>query len=286
MRMPIPSILLVYLFLISSHASAAGFGERLESLGTPEFGSKKADEPPLSVYFVKLSDNPWQLAIAQVVEVNAPLEQLVAALEDVPGYVGIFKDLVKAERLNISGADEFSLLTETSIPIPLISNDKTRMRYRVKRGPGKVIYRFSLEEGNNLKQFEGLAGAVARERGRSAYWEIDLLEPGFGAARMLPSGKFWKESASASVQSDWALKLKAEKPSSPAASILEESEKFADAQDKLVAAAYDTALTWDAFLAITRPAAPSKAASPKSPGGPEASTAKPKHKGPSKEPKP
>ena len=279
--MPLLTLLLICMSPLAW--AEQNFSAMLDSLPPPQFVN---NGKPLQIRFVRLSDNPWQMGIVQVVEVDAPVEKLIATLDQVERYGEIFKDVRKSERRRATSADEYSLYTETYIPVPLVSNDKTTMRYKLKREKTRVLYRFSLEESNNLRRFEGLAGAEKRDANRSVYWEIDLMEPGFGATRVIPAKKFWKESGLGSAQSDWAVKLRSEQPARAGAEILAESEKYADAQEEEVSKAFAAAQSWEDFLASIQPPAPSKEANPKSPSGPAPSTAKPKATGPKSDPKP
>lgn len=239
----------------------------------------------VSVSFVRVDADPWHMGIVQRFRVNAPLAKLLAALDDVPGYVGIFTDLKRAELRDQSG-EEFTLFTETAIPLPFVPNDRTSVRYRTWRAEGHVLYQFQLKEGNHLNAYEGVALAAADGPHHSVYWEIDLIEPGFGASRALPAKKLWVQNALGSAQSDWALKLKAEGALGKAADILGESEKRAEKMEDAVASAFAHPASFEDLLAQYKPASPSASASPKKPFSANPSTAKPKHKGPKSEPKP
>jgi hypothetical protein len=292
MRLYLFILLLLSLLPAHSRADHSVTLSRIEALvdeawkqGRPAFPLADAKGPALS--FVKLSPaDPWQVGILQVVPVDAPFEKLVATLDDTAGYVGLFQDLKISERRNEKGPDDFVLFTETSIPIPFVANDRTSAHYTVTRAKNRVKYRFTLVEGNHLKTFTGLIGLEAREGGKSVYWEFDLIEPSYGAGRILPPKKFWKESALSSAQSDWAIKLRTEQPGLAKEKILEESGKLADSKEDEIAEAYKRAPDLAGFLASMSPPAPSSVASPKSPSGPAPSTARPKASGPKSEPKP
>jgi hypothetical protein len=268
------------LFASFAHADFSAQIDRVTATSFPVAASET-----VSISFVKLGSDPWQLGMLQKIRVNAPLERLTAALDDVPGYVGIFDDLEKAEKRSVNSPNDYVVFTETSIPLPFVPNDKTAMRYRVTHFPSAVGYRFSLTEGNHLRAYDGFALASADGLRSSVYWELDLLEPSFGISRGLPVKKFWGQNALGSAQSDWALKLKAEAFGDSKA-ILKESKKRASLLEDSLDAAYDAAVPFDALLAQAIPASPSASASAKKPTAPPHSTAKPKANGPKSEPKP
>lgn len=283
----------VFSLLLACIAAHADFSPAVERVSGPareaaRHGSTFFPVGPnetVSVVFVTLGTDPWQLAMLQKMRVNAPLPKLLAALDDIPGYVGIFDDLVKSERRDSKNTDDYVLFTETSIPLPLVPNDQTSMRYHVEHFPRATSYRFGLTEGNHLRAYEGFGLAAADGANASVYWELDLLEPAFGLSRGLPVKKFWVQNAQGSAQSDWALKLKAEGFGKPEA-ILKESDARSEAIAGSLAAAYDAAVPFDTLLAQATPASPSTSASTKKPVVPAPSTAKPKARGPKSEPKP
>jgi hypothetical protein len=275
---------------LAAHADFSSLAENISvsALKAAHYGGTffpVAPSEAVSVMFVKLGNDPWQIGMLQKMRVNAPLKQLLAVLDDVPGYVGIFDDLVKAEKREIKSADDYLLFTETSIPLPFVPNDKTSMRYRVEHYPAATSFRFGLTEGNHLRAFEGFALAVADGPLSSVYWEFDLIEPAFGFSRSLPVKKFWVQNAEGSAQSDWALKLKAE-GGKKSAEILAESKRRSEILVDSFAAAYDAPVSFETLLAQATPANPSSKASAKKPLAPPASTAKPNASGPKSEPKP
>ncbi len=240
----------------------------------------------VSVSFIKLGDDPWRMGILQKMRVNAPLDRLVHAIDDTDGYVGIFDDLKKSERRDIKSPDDYVLFTETEIPLPFVPNDKTSMHYRIERKTNSVLYRFDLTEGNHLLSYNGVALAASDGAQSSVYWELDLYEPGFGMSRALPVKKFWIQNAESSVQSDWALKEKAEKPNSKPEEILADSKKRAEALDDTLAKAYEGSTSFESLLAQAIPATPNTNANAKNPLSPASSMASPKHNGPKSDPNP
>ncbi len=264
----------------ASSATIAEKAKRAAEAGASLFPITEKES--VSVSFVKLGDDPWRLGLLQKAHVNAPVEKLVRAVDDTDAYVGIFQDLVKSARRDAAGRDDYTLYTETSIPVPFVANDKTSMRYHIERGKNYVLYHFHLVEGNHLTAYDGVALAIGDGTSGSLYWEIDFIEPGYGMNRALKPRKFWVQNAIGGAQSDWALKLKAE--GSP--DILTQSEKKANALEDRIAAAYDAPVPLETLLAQAIPTSPSANASAKKPRSPAPSTAKPKQSGPKSEPKP
>jgi hypothetical protein len=272
------------LWILFSAVAQAGFSAQAEKVAHSTSFPVGASET-VSISFVKLGNDPWQLGMLQKIRVNAPLERLTAALDDVPGYVGIFDDLEKSEKRSVVSPDDYVVFTETSIPLPFVPNDKTSMRYRIEHLPRAVGYRFALTEGNHLRSYDGYALASADGPRSSVYWELDFIEPAFGISRGLPVKKFWVQNAEGSAQSDWALKLKAE-GFGDSQSILAESKKRASELEESLGAAYEAATPFEALLAQTIPTSPSANASAKKPTAPPHSTAKPKANGPKSDPSP
>ncbi|MGZ3655416.1 MAG: hypothetical protein ACXVCS_07660 [Bdellovibrionota bacterium] len=81
------------------------------------------------ISFVQLDPtDPWSLGVLRVMRVHVPPKKLIPVVDDVPAYVGLFKDLLAAKRTPPAGK-EFVLFTETRIPLPLVANDRTSVRY-------------------------------------------------------------------------------------------------------------------------------------------------------------
>jgi hypothetical protein len=286
-------VILVFLLCASNQVWASADlkapAEQVHALAIKSLKEGKSlfrTEKDFSVSYVKMGEDPWKMGLLQVVKVSAPLEALLAVIDNVPGYVGLFNDLKVSEVREKKSADDYEMFSETSIPFPFVPNDQTTTHYLVTRAKNGAEYRYSLVKGNHLKQFEGVAAAIAIDAKHSLYWEFDWMETEYGASRIVPAKKFWTENGISSLQSDWALKLKAENNSMPSTEALAESDKFAGDQEAQIASAYAAALPFPEFLEKYIPKSPSKTAPEKSPMGPVHSTANPKQSGPKREPKP
>jgi hypothetical protein len=268
----------------SEATKVSELAEAAAKQGRPLFPVDKTET--VSVSFVKIGTDPWRMGLLQKVRVNAPFENLVRVIDDTAAYVGLFQDLKESSKRDVAGPDDYTLFTETSIPVPFVPNDRTSMRYHVSHGTGFALYRFHLVEGNHLNAYDGVALAAADGERQSVYWELDLLEPSFGMARALPVKKFWVQNAVSSAQSDWAYKLRAENATVKSQAILDDSVKRSEALEVKIGAAYDAAAAFADLLAQATPTSPSTNASAKKPRAPAPSTAKPKASGPKSEPKP
>jgi hypothetical protein len=247
----------------------------------------KAGKEPMSLSFVQLdAANPWRYGILQIMEVNASMERVVAVVDDVNSYSEIFRGITQVEIKEAKSRDDFILFTEVAIPLPFVANDRTNVHYRVERKKDFVKYRYSLVSGNHLEAFEGITVIWPVDAGHSIYWELDFIEPGYGSSRALPATNFWRQNALGNVQSDWAIKLRAEMPKESKENVRKASEEFAEKFFDQVIAAFSSPLSHADLLAMITPTKPTTAAEKKSPSGPKSSTAKPKQSGPKREPKP
>ena len=201
------------------------------------------------IIFVRLDpEDPWSLGIVRVMRVKASGKLFQAVLDDIPAYVGLFKDLNVATRTPASVGGGFVLFTETEIPLPFVANDRTSVRYGTRKSGEYTLSDFSLVESNHLKSFEGAALMAPVGKGEVVYWKVTFIKVDYGAARVLPPKMFWVKNALGGLQADWALKLRAEETSLAPENALKQSEAFSHTQEDAVSAAFDNANSFDDFL--------------------------------------
>jgi len=191
------------------------------------------------ISFVQLDPaDSWSLGVLRVMRVRVPPHKMISVIDDIPAYVGLFKDLLVAKRTPAAG-HEFVLFTETHIPLPLVANDRTSVRYHCQITNARRLTSFELVEGNHLGGLDGASLLLPLKDGESVYLQLSFVHVAYGMARALPVKMFWAENAMGSLQADWALKLRAEQPAHAAEEILEESEGFSRAQFDRIKAAFE-----------------------------------------------
>ncbi|MGZ3696134.1 MAG: hypothetical protein ACXWQO_18985 [Bdellovibrionota bacterium] len=250
---------------ISSSLAADKVAHALSVLAEAAEGTKLQTIPDSSlVRFVKLrNDNEWLCGFAQFVRFKANVKKLTAVMADINSYQAVLKGLIEAKVTKSSGPDDFTLYTETDIPVPLVANDKTSVHYHLSHVAKNTLYRYSLESGNHLKEFEGAAAAIALSSSESLYIEVDFLQAGNGASRILPAARFCRENVLGNIQSDLAFKIKAEKPGTASEIILAESEAASEKMNSELVELQKNPLSLAELLALFEPEQKKRGASGK-----------------------
>ena len=130
--------------------------QSLSSQTAPPKGEWLKKTETQKIMFVKLdAEDAWTMGVLRIMRIGATSERMISVLDDVPGYVGLFKDLLEAKKTPLPSNHEFVVYTETRIPLPLVANDRTSVRYRSQLEFGHRVSSFSLVESNHLAGLEG-----------------------------------------------------------------------------------------------------------------------------------
>lgn len=213
-------------------AALRGVGARIPA------NLKLAGEPTVSFVHFAGAD-PWELGVLRVMRVRSSVAKMLAVVENVPGYVGLFKNVTEARGTPVAEEKSQVVYTETKIPIPFVANDRTSVKYRQETKNGRRLTTFSLVTSNHLNALSGASLLIPLNEAECAYWQLSLIKVGYGAARAMPPRMFWAENALGSLQADQAMKLRAENPQLKPEEILSKSEVLARAQIGEVKAAYE-----------------------------------------------
>ena len=250
-------------FLLALSLSAASLAGHAEPPG-PEEAAKwaqgavaalGANLPPFlnpapgrdpSLFFVRLNGgDPWSYGVVRAMRLRASPARVRSVLDDTGAYVGLFENLLAVKRSG--AANPFTLFTETRIPVPFVANDRTSVLYAVTAEGERARTEFTLEQCNHLLHFGGVSLVTPVGPTETLLWRVIFLSPGFGAARILPPKTFWVENALGGLQTDLALRARAEAPVRPAAEILAESVAAAGGLKAKVGEAFIAPLSWAEF---------------------------------------
>lgn len=173
--------------------------------------------------FVTHGDDLY-LGLAQYQVIAAPFDRAVAALDDIPGYVGIFDGLL-VSRVEQKEEGRLSVFSEQRIGVPLARNEKDEIIYWISEqaAPRRKVYRYQLKSSNHLRSDDGLIVVEAAGSGKTEYTEYDFYDADWGLARALGRDRIWKENIRGLAQTTLAIRLKAEHPDWSPAQILKTS---------------------------------------------------------------
>lgn len=191
---------------------------------------KEPRDFPIRIDCYRDPKSDFAIGIRQQQWIHAPMEKVEAVVDDLPGYAKIVSDLEKVEILE---RDRNKWLTrwEQHVPFPFVPNDKSEIYYlnaKEKSGERK-FYRYQLKRGDNLKYNDGVIVIERKSASLTLYTEYDFWDADWGIAKAAGEDKLWQSNVSGTIQSDLAVKIKAENPSWSDEKIMDASNEITHA---------------------------------------------------------
>ena len=175
---------------VTKAASKVGSGLRLRCVNSP--------------------DAPNAVGVVQQLRIAAPLEKVLAVLDDFAGYRDLFPDVKKVESRPGPESGVIDVTWTEAAPVFFMANPVHEIRYRVESQDKRKIYRTGLIKSRHLKYSEGLIVVAAIDEKSTLYTEIDFLEADSSFLKILAPDLVWNKMVRPLAQSDLALKFKAE----------------------------------------------------------------------------
>jgi hypothetical protein len=177
----------------------------------PALDQPGPEEPGLVLTCLTTPGEPRYVGVRQEMVIQAGLAEVAAILDDVPGYATLYPDCVSVTVVPGSrGGGSYLTAWERRVPLFFVANTRFTLRYDVDRSrPGRIVYRYRLEEPGRITESDGLVVLEALPDGATRFVEYDFFEAGWGP---LPISMVWTESLSGVFHSDTATRLKAEQP--------------------------------------------------------------------------
>ena len=170
------------------------------------------DNPPLQVKCLETPGSEFYVGLQQLMAISAPLKAVEEVVSDLNHYADLFSGFQKIEIIQ----KEDNLWTsdwEQIVPIFFIPNIKYQMFYLVDQSlPQRIVYRYKLKESDSLRTFDGLIILESLTDHETRYTEYDFYDADYGPLTFLAPGRIWKDGVQGFIQSDFAIKLKAEHP--------------------------------------------------------------------------
>lgn len=207
----------------------SGFVRRLAASG-PSSEDKTGTSHYIDDAFMecyKVSGDDFFIAVKQSLIIRSSIEQAENILDDFSGYHKIFEDLI---RVDILEKDKNKTLTlwEQHIPTPFAANDITELYYITKKMDKTKVYRYQLKKSTTTKTNDGFIAVENNGEKETIYTEYDFIDGDWGVLRLRGAEKIWKLILLGILQSDFAVKLKAENPEWKDDKILKESRRLAE----------------------------------------------------------
>lgn len=176
---------------------------RIKSLfGTPESGD-------LSLRCFKDSGDEWYIVVSQSQVIDAPIVRVQDILRNFADYKNWNEDMITSSE-EVVGKNRKILTTETSVPIPFVSNTKVALIYDITASESQVFFHYQLHKSNVLTMYDGFIFLESVDSRRTRFIELDAFNADWGILKTGGVSGVWTQSLEQIFQSDLALKLLAE----------------------------------------------------------------------------
>lgn len=191
----------------------------------PALDQPGPEEPGLALTCFSTPGEPRYVGVRQEMVIQAGLAAVAAILDDISGYAALYPDCVSVTVVPGSrSGDSYRTAWERRVPLFFVANTRFTLRYDVDRSrPGRIAYRYRLEEPGRITESDGLVVLEGLADGTTRFVEYDFFEAGWGP---LPISMVWTESLSGVFLSDSATRLKAERPAWSARQVQAEARRL------------------------------------------------------------
>lgn len=185
----------------------------------------KNEKNPVWTRAIKTPGKGLYIGSMKQVWINAPMERVVAVLDDFASYPKFFDDVKKVE-VRARDGNKLTVFWERNSPAFFIPNIKYEMIYLVEKiSPTQTIYRYQLKKGNSLNASDGVIVVDAEETGTKVTG-LDFYDASWGLAGAIASGKIWRKSIEGGYKGDISFKMRVEHPDWKFDQIKDEAERM------------------------------------------------------------
>ncbi len=171
-----------------------------------------SDSAPFLLTCLSTKEVPFLIGTTHQIKINASFSKVIEIFEDFSGYADIFPGLKRVQLTQRLDPQQFIVRFESN-PFPLVPNTIYSTLYKVRTStPEQKIYTYQLYKTDDLNGLDGLVVIQKNGASETLYYEIDFLDAKWGMAETFAPKSIWRESVTEAVQSDFALKFRAEDP--------------------------------------------------------------------------
>jgi hypothetical protein len=175
------------------------------------------DEGSLAVTCVSTPGADRYVGMVQRQRIHAALAAVENVLDDVDHFKDLFPGTISVHVLpgslrtvaGASPASRFDTAWVQRAPVFFLPEIRYEMSHLVEKTAARAVYRYKLRRGDRLIASDGLVVLEAIDAGTTQFTEYDFFNGHWG---LLTTWLVWHESLKAAVQSDLAIRIKAEHP--------------------------------------------------------------------------
>lgn len=170
------------------------------------------------------------VGMVQRQRIRATLATVESVLDDVEHFKDLFPGTVSVHVLpgSLQRTDgtaqvrRFDTAWVQRAPVFFLPEIRYELSHLVEKTESRAFYRYKLRRGDRLVQSDGLVVLEALDAGTTQFTEYDFFDAHWGP---LGTGMVWHESLQAAVQSDLAVRIKAEHPNWPGEQVASEAKR-------------------------------------------------------------
>ncbi len=202
--------------------------EKMGQINAEFIQNHNLEKKTIALQCINNSKDKIYIGLGQFMLIKAPLKLVTETLESFEKYPMWFQGLMKNSARPQIKKGEYLVESEQTVPIPFVNNIKTTMIYSIQKLEKNVLIRYQLKSSNNLLYYDGFIELQELSSGEVAFVEYDYILADWGMAKLLGSDSIWAESLKGIVQTDLAIKLRAEKSNLADQEVREKSKSLAN----------------------------------------------------------
>ncbi len=188
------------------------------------------DENRVGIRCFSYPKNEYYIGAAQFYKVATTVDKLEKLLLQFADYPKWFDGLVSASATLES--EHRSLVSfEQYVPVPFVSNIKYKMIYEVEASGDQHLIRYQFSSGKTMKTYDGFVLLKKDGESHTQVVEYDFIDADWGPAKVMGKSSIWTESITGMVQTDLALKLRAENSDLSDKEVMKQSKASAKKTD-------------------------------------------------------
>ncbi len=155
--------------------------------------------------------NDTYIGVEREYIIHAPYENVVSELDRFENYGQLFPEMKKVE-VSEKNNDWVKVNFEQKAPLFFVPNTKYALKYQqITCGKDCKIYRFKLQNGNNLKFSDGFMMVTKKDDSSTTFLGLDFFDADWGILKSISKDQIWTQSLRGFIRSDYSVKFKTEK---------------------------------------------------------------------------
>jgi hypothetical protein len=203
---------LFFLLLILTPARGEGVKTHYTDVIQNLISDNKSNTADFALKCWTTPKNSLYIGVEQRVRIHASIQTVSSVVTGFDQYDQLFPGYSKISLVSKT-ENKSTVYFEQHVPIIFVPNVKYEMLYtELKPTPDRDIFWYVLKSPGTLKSSDGLIILNKVSDAETDYTEYDFFDAEWGLAKVEGNDKLWKDAVEGIYLSDFAMKLKSEKP--------------------------------------------------------------------------